>query len=59
MYPYLLVAIGGALGSVLRYGTGIAVGRVAQRRVRALAWLLFAVLSMAALNILFTMRFAQ
>lgn len=27
MYPYLLVAIGGALGSVLRYGTGIAVGR--------------------------------
>jgi fluoride exporter len=27
MYPYLLVAVGGALGSVLRYGTGIAVGR--------------------------------
>jgi CrcB protein len=28
MYPYLLVAIGGALGSVARYGTGIAVGKV-------------------------------
>jgi len=28
MYPYLLVAIGGALGSVARYGTGVAVGRV-------------------------------
>jgi len=26
MYPYLLVAIGGAIGSVLRYGTGVAVG---------------------------------
>jgi CrcB protein len=28
MYPYLLVAIGGALGSVARYGTGVLVGRV-------------------------------
>lgn len=28
MYPYLLVAIGGALGSVARYGTGVAIGRV-------------------------------
>ena len=28
MYPYLLVAIGGAIGSVLRYGTGVAVGSV-------------------------------
>jgi CrcB protein len=28
MYPYLLVAIGGAIGSVLRYGSGVAVGRV-------------------------------
>ena len=28
MYPYLLVAIGGALGSVARYSSGIAVGRV-------------------------------
>ena len=28
MYPYLLVAIGGALGSMARYGTGVAVGRV-------------------------------
>ena len=26
MYPYLLVAIGGAIGSVLRYGTGVFVG---------------------------------
>ena len=23
MYPYLLVAVGGAIGSVLRYGTGV------------------------------------
>lgn len=28
MYPYLLVAIGGALGSVARYGTGVLVGKV-------------------------------
>jgi CrcB protein len=28
MNPYLLVAIGGALGSVARYGTGVLVGRV-------------------------------
>jgi CrcB protein len=28
MYPYLLVAIGGALGSVARYGAGVAVGKV-------------------------------
>jgi CrcB protein len=28
MYPYLLVAIGGALGSVARYGSGVLVGRV-------------------------------
>lgn len=28
MYPYVLVAVGGALGSVARYGTGVAVGRV-------------------------------
>jgi CrcB protein len=28
MLPYLLVAIGGAIGSVLRYGAGIAVGSV-------------------------------
>ncbi len=27
MNPYLLVAVGGALGSVLRYGAGIAVGQ--------------------------------
>ena len=27
MNPYLLVAIGGALGSVARYGTGVLVGR--------------------------------
>ena len=26
MYPYLLVAVGGAIGSVLRYGTGVVVG---------------------------------
>ena len=26
MYPYLLVAVGGAIGSVLRYGTGVFVG---------------------------------
>jgi succinate dehydrogenase / fumarate reductase, cytochrome b subunit len=36
---------------------GLAVGRTAQRRVRALAWLLFVALSFATLNILFTMRF--
>jgi CrcB protein len=28
MYPYVLVAIGGALGSVARYGTGVLVGKV-------------------------------
>lgn len=28
MYPYLLVALGGALGSMARYGTGVLVGRV-------------------------------
>lgn len=28
MYPYLLVAIGGAIGSVARYGTGVVVGRI-------------------------------
>lgn len=28
MYPYLLVGIGGALGSVARYGSGVLVGRV-------------------------------
>jgi CrcB protein len=27
MYPYLLVGIGGALGSMARYGTGVLVGR--------------------------------
>jgi CrcB protein len=27
MYPYLLVAAGGALGSVARYGAGVLVGR--------------------------------
>jgi CrcB protein len=27
MNPYLLVAVGGALGSVARYGTGVLVGR--------------------------------
>ncbi len=27
MYPYLLVAVGGALGSMARYGFGIAVGQ--------------------------------
>lgn len=37
---------------------GLAVGRVAQRRVRMVAWLLFAALGAATLNILFTMRFA-
>ena len=26
MYPYVLVAVGGAIGSVLRYGTGVFVG---------------------------------
>jgi CrcB protein len=28
MFPYLLVALGGAIGSVLRYGGGILVGHV-------------------------------
>jgi len=36
---------------------GIAVGRVAQRRVRILAWILFVLLAAATLNILFKMRF--
>jgi succinate dehydrogenase / fumarate reductase cytochrome b subunit len=36
---------------------GIAVGRVAQKRVQLLAWGLFAVLSLVTLNILVVMRF--
>ena len=36
---------------------GIAVGRVAQRRVTRVSWLLFAALSVATLSILFQMRF--
>lgn len=36
---------------------GIAAGRVAQRRVRMVAWGLFVVLAAATLNILFRMRF--
>ena len=28
MYPYLLVGIGGAIGSIARYGSGVLVGRV-------------------------------
>jgi succinate dehydrogenase / fumarate reductase cytochrome b subunit len=36
---------------------GIAVGRLAQRRVTLVSWLLFAVLSAATLSILFQMRF--
>ena len=36
---------------------GIAVGTLAQRRVTTVAWLLFAVLSVATLSILFQMRF--
>ena len=36
---------------------GIAVGRLAQRRVTQLAWLLFALLSVGTLSILFQMRF--
>ena len=36
---------------------GIAVGRLAQRRVTVLAWALFAILSVATLSILFQMRF--
>lgn len=27
MYPYLLVALGGALGSVARYGSGVLIGQ--------------------------------
>ncbi len=38
---------------------GLAVGRVAQRRIRMLAWGLFLVLAAATLNILFTLRFAS
>jgi succinate dehydrogenase / fumarate reductase cytochrome b subunit len=37
---------------------GIAVGRVAQKRVQTVAWVLFVVLSAATLNILFKLRFA-
>jgi succinate dehydrogenase / fumarate reductase cytochrome b subunit len=37
---------------------GLAVGRVAQQRVRIFAWGLFAVLTFACLNVLFQMRFA-
>lgn len=37
---------------------GIAVGRVAQRRVQWFAWGLFLLMSVATLQILFTMRFA-
>jgi hypothetical protein len=36
---------------------GIAVGRLAQRRVSQVAWLLFALLSIGTLSILFQMRF--
>ncbi len=36
---------------------GIAVGRVAQRRVRTIAWVLFVALSAASLNILLRVRF--
>ena len=36
---------------------GLAVGRVAQARVRVFGWLLFVALSVATLNILFKMRF--
>ncbi len=35
---------------------GLAVGRVAQRRVQAISWALFAVLALATLNVLFRMR---
>lgn len=37
---------------------GIAVGRVAQKRVQVFAWVLFAVLSAVTLNILFMLRFS-
>jgi succinate dehydrogenase / fumarate reductase, cytochrome b subunit len=37
---------------------GIAVGRVAQQRVKTFAWVLFIALSVATLNILIKMRFA-
>jgi len=36
---------------------GIAVGRVAQKRVRIFAWVLFALMAVGTLNILFKMRF--
>jgi succinate dehydrogenase / fumarate reductase, cytochrome b subunit len=36
---------------------GIAVGRIAQKRVKVFGWILFVALSAATLNILFTMRF--
>jgi succinate dehydrogenase / fumarate reductase, cytochrome b subunit len=38
---------------------GLAVGRVAQKRVRLLGWAIFIALSAATLNILFTMRFGE
>ena len=36
---------------------GIAVGRVAQKRGRIFAWVLFALMAVGTLNILFKMRF--
>jgi len=36
---------------------GIAVGRIAQKRVQVFAWVLFALIAVATLNILFKMRF--
>jgi len=36
---------------------GLAVRRVAQKRVRILGWLLFVALSVATLNIIFHLRF--
>ncbi len=38
---------------------GIAVGRIAQKRVRVFAWVLFAIIGAATLNILFRMRFGS
>ena len=35
MHPYLLVALGGALGSVARYGCGVLVGRLWGTRFRS------------------------
>ena len=37
---------------------GLAVGRVAQRRVQLVAWALFVALAVPSLNVLFTLRFA-